>query len=321
MPIKIKIFISFLGLVAVSLAYLGLKNLKIDSNIKPNQANINAPLERDADWDNDGLTNREESYWNTDPNNPDTDGDGYLDGEEVASGHDPLKPGPDDKLPAPEDLNITDKVSALMAAGYYAGDLSTDTEPEVYNKALADISTEMILDGIQTLTPNDIDVAKIIFSSDSKSAQETYLNVVGTIIQVDLWGQLVNEPRVAGIKFSEFFTENSQRVSDGERYFTDNTNHYQQVLDKLNSTPVPPSWLDIHKQILSNVQTLIINHKALSQTNEDPLKSVLAMSNLISVYQDIQPTLINLTRKIKENNLNPPNGQLWSLVNSLTSGF
>jgi len=43
---------------------------------------ITAPA---ADSDNDGLTNLEETWWATDPNNPDTDGDTHKDGAEVAS--------------------------------------------------------------------------------------------------------------------------------------------------------------------------------------------------------------------------------------------
>ena len=42
------------------------------------------------DNDGDGLTNEEEIRYGTDLNNPDTDGDSYLDGEEVANGYDPL---------------------------------------------------------------------------------------------------------------------------------------------------------------------------------------------------------------------------------------
>jgi len=45
------------------------------------------------DSDNDKLGDYMESYYKTDPNNPDTDGDGYLDGEEVQMGYDPTKPG------------------------------------------------------------------------------------------------------------------------------------------------------------------------------------------------------------------------------------
>jgi|SRR3989339_189187 len=43
------------------------------------------------DTDNDGLDDTLEFMYNTDKNNPDTDGDGYKDGEEVSHGHNPLK--------------------------------------------------------------------------------------------------------------------------------------------------------------------------------------------------------------------------------------
>ncbi len=44
----------------------------------------------DEDWDNDGLTNLEEARAGADPNNPDSDGDGLLDGWEFEHGFDPL---------------------------------------------------------------------------------------------------------------------------------------------------------------------------------------------------------------------------------------
>lgn len=51
-----------------------------------------------VDNDQDGLTDQEENAMGTDPQNQDTDGDGYSDGKEVESGYNPLKPAPGDKL-------------------------------------------------------------------------------------------------------------------------------------------------------------------------------------------------------------------------------
>ena len=68
----------------------------------PSEATATAPGEETTatapeaaatvDSDHDGLTDEEEASWGTDPNNPDTDGDGLTDGEEVkVYGTDPLK--------------------------------------------------------------------------------------------------------------------------------------------------------------------------------------------------------------------------------------
>lgn len=53
-------------------------------------------LERQQDDDNDGLSNYREETYKTDPNNPDTDGDGFTDGDEVKNHYNPVGPG---KLP------------------------------------------------------------------------------------------------------------------------------------------------------------------------------------------------------------------------------
>lgn len=48
---------------------------------------------READSDGDLLSDRREKELGTNPNNPDSDGDSYFDGVEVANGYDPLKSG------------------------------------------------------------------------------------------------------------------------------------------------------------------------------------------------------------------------------------
>lgn len=45
------------------------------------------------DSDNDGLNDYDEIFYQTDKNNPDSDGDGYMDGDEVSNGYNPLGEG------------------------------------------------------------------------------------------------------------------------------------------------------------------------------------------------------------------------------------
>lgn len=52
-----------------------------------------AQAQDEEDFDEDGLTKQEEETYGTDPENPDTDSDGYLDGAEVSAGYNPLGAG------------------------------------------------------------------------------------------------------------------------------------------------------------------------------------------------------------------------------------
>lgn len=78
-------------------------NLNLNINTGENAAPVPAvqpapatPQPSLIDSDNDGLTDAEEKVLGTNPNNPDTDGDGLFDGEEVKVYHtDPLNPDTD----------------------------------------------------------------------------------------------------------------------------------------------------------------------------------------------------------------------------------
>ncbi len=59
----------------------------------------------DNDHDGDGLSDRMELNFHTDLSNPDTDGDGHLDGDEIARGYDPNKGG-EEKLSKRIDISI-----------------------------------------------------------------------------------------------------------------------------------------------------------------------------------------------------------------------
>ncbi|GEM_PF-1943393 len=320
MPNKIKIFFGFLTLIALFSVYSVFNSL---SNKASSVAviGLQTPLPNpDTDSDHDGLSNRDEAIWNTDPFNPDTDGDGYKDGEEVASGHDPLKPGPNDLLPQNgSNVNITDQVSTLMVSGFYAGAID-NSNPDKSNQALTDIGDSAMFDSAKALDLNNIQIAKTITSSNTKDDQEKYVNALGLIIQEELWAPLINEPQVVAQKFTKFKTNDKQLLTDSQIYFNTKAVNYKNILNEVTALPVPPSWTDVHQQIIDDLRQLIISHQALAQTDSDPIKGAAALSNLISLYQNVRPILTTIVQRIKENNLKPPDGALWNLIVSLTNG-
>lgn len=61
------------------------------------------------DSDNDGISDIEELRLKTDPFNPDTDGDGFLDGVEYIGGYDPLDPSPAEKIVYQDPRDVSPK--------------------------------------------------------------------------------------------------------------------------------------------------------------------------------------------------------------------
>jgi len=71
----------------------------------------------ESDFDKDGLSDKLEFHFKTDPTNPDTDGDSFLDGTEVYRGFDPAK---GDRATLEKSIRIDTKNQLLS---YFAGDV------------------------------------------------------------------------------------------------------------------------------------------------------------------------------------------------------
>lgn len=77
------------GFIPVDTDLLAVRDLTPDEMIR-------LPVSQYLDFDNDGLSNDDESRLGTDPYGKDTDRDGFSDGDEVTSGHDPKRFSPGD---------------------------------------------------------------------------------------------------------------------------------------------------------------------------------------------------------------------------------
>ncbi len=97
--IIIPVFLIGLSITAGYFLFFGVKPTPVyDKQAASLQVQKEALKNPDLDNDNDGLKDWEETLWKTDPHNPDTDGDGTPDGEEIKQNRNPAVKGPDDGI-------------------------------------------------------------------------------------------------------------------------------------------------------------------------------------------------------------------------------
>jgi len=109
--------------------------------------NPNDPTDAAADYDNDGAPNILEFQFNTDPFNPDSDNDGYFDGEEIRNGNNPNGTGridsDGDGIPDWwEDQHGLDKNDPTDAEEDFDQDGLTNKQEFIYNTNPRDRDTD-----------------------------------------------------------------------------------------------------------------------------------------------------------------------------------
>lgn len=293
---KTKVLLGLMALGAIFSVFVFVKsaNLQLPAlkNLKSSALSI-----IDKDWDNDGLDNSDESYWNTDPNNPDTDGDGFLDGEEVASGHDPLIPGPDDFLPTNE--NLTRKMSYLTLAGLYEGSLKPDN-PD-YEATLNELSLVIMDDAVNSFHSDISGVSLHIISSDKVSQQKYIEEFSGTyedFLEIFIRQMSSLEENLNNIGFRGF-TDNGV-----VRNFRESSAGYRKVFDELERMNVPKGWEANHLGTIKLAKDLSLISEAVINGGEDPIKATIGLNNLLNLWEVLPRITEAYSTKIQKEGLN-----------------
>jgi len=260
----------------------------------------------EKDTDNDGLKDWQEELFKTDSLNPDTDGDGYLDGEEVDSGHNPLIKAPGDKiafypLPIGDRYNITARVlseetidsiidSYLSQKTEYILDHPEITSPEEYLSTVEDSTLEKmslravedaysvilrksheIADEIPELFKIDITDEDIKISEDNNTESVNfYISEVSSFLSSDnFFLQQENlEAVLSAFEQADFSKiESLIKINDSK-------------IEKIKQITVPSSWKEIHKQGLKltlKIRNIFVSFRDIQ---DDPLKAYIATEEL-----------------------------------------
>src|SRR3989344_2416114 len=305
---KVKVFFVFLAVTAVFSVFSffdifrGVRSALIYDSPKP------LPLGIDVDADQDGLSNQDESYWNTDFENPDSDGDGFLDGEEVASGFDPREPSSHEVGDRLEDtvfgsvktvkagdfmdVNLTDDASNLLMAGLAGGDPTKKTDDTTNENGINAVAFSTIDNFYKSLPVIDSGTLKI--TNDSKENQTKYLESLAQIIQDNL------------LNLSEKL-DYEQNPFDQNKFFLTKGERFRLSMEGAFLLDIPKNWVETHKKMLDLLNWFALDYTAIGHYNEDSVKAIVAFNDIDKLNSMTKDILKEVQSNLQSNDLQPKN--------------
>ncbi|MDP3696661.1 MAG: hypothetical protein Q8R55_01360 [Candidatus Taylorbacteria bacterium] len=294
MGTKIRLFFIFLAVSAVISVFSffdvigGVRSALIFDSVHP-LAQVS------DDVDNDGLSNTDESYWNTDFENPDSDGDGFIDGEEVTSRHDPTVAGPNDKM---SDLNITQKAANLAISGLVEGSLKPSSLN--YLDSLDSVSLAVIDDGLKTFIsyPEDL---KLTIIEPSPENQQAYITALEPVWE-QFYKALGDEIRNLGIKL-ELTNDDGYSNPAFVSYFIYKRDEFNSISNNWQAVLVPSNWKQEHTNFLDLIRGFAKVNEAIAKGGDDPLRATMGLTLLIDLVERFPEILDIYSKKIKAENI------------------
>ena len=295
-------------LIGISLGgYLVLKSKISQADFLKQMAQKTKDQEIIDDLDHDGLAGWEENLHKTDPNNPDTDGDGYLDGEEVAAGYDPTKPAPNDKLaddttkqtaqtPRPEPGNLTQTLTYILSQKIRNDQvpLLTNLSPE---QALGFVADEQVADALQKASTGFLSG----FIPDFNESQFEILNDTSFQAIQDYRKQIYEKigpinscQDINNLKDDTDIVTEAITNKDFEQ-INCLASSYLQGYQVIKEIPLPLTCLEIHKKLLTVLWTFSKTYQALPKFEQDPLKGMLALEKFKQANEDLIDFLGEMT--------------------------
>jgi hypothetical protein len=253
----------------------------------------------EQDTDGDGLLNWEETLWETDSKNSDSDRDGTNDGDEVKAGRNPKVAGPNDTVMTGAvaggtsgagsagatseivlDDSETGKISRDLFANYLrakqtGAPIESDMQNAIVQKALYDKSL--------TLQTNQFTESSVVLRDDVDL--RTYGNGLGRAFAAGATSDTVSELDILHKALTEDNPTELTRL-------TPIIDKYTQIVAAILITPAPKEYAKLHMQILNDTNNLLSDIKGMKEIFNDPIVGLLSVGKY---YQDVQALRSSVT--------------------------
>jgi len=257
--------------------------------------------EPDADPDNDGLKNWEEEVYKTDPRDPDTDKDGYTDGEEILSGYDPLVKAPNDTLentdtsvPRPLPKNLTDRLSQIISEKIKSGEINPVSDPNTAPDSTLlnneDILNEALLQ-IAKKAEKDFILPSISNKEIKISTENTNNDQVRLYIAQMSSAMATNDSVYSGFQSEAELIQSAVAEKDTSK-IQPLINSYEMIIENIKKIEAPQDFADIHKEQIAIFELTKKILEAIQNFEDDPASA--------SAAADVYPKLNSLLKKLSE---------------------
>ncbi len=254
-----------------------------------------------GDDDGDGLSNAEELVWKTDVNNPDTDSDGYLDGEEVAAGFNPTIPAPNDKISdqaaaVPESGGDNPDLTTVNVDQFFVDDVEIDLGDTNYTAEYE--KQDGMVAGDQTLMEQFAFkqvVADVLPTPDNNDSFATQADNPGTLSQyVKLAdnGTVLADSRMYELAQFNLIYENNPGL------IMSMADRWRSYRGDLDGAIVPESAAPLHKLLLAYAKATAVTFDQIAKREEDPVRSMVASRQAEALDRRFYPLIRNEMRRL-----------------------
>jgi hypothetical protein len=297
-----KVGIVFVLVVLVVVVTIFGSKMKFETTPIKDLQNVELVLERKTnadfktgDQDQDGLADWLEEFYKTDSKNPDSDGDGTNDGEEIKQDRDPALAGPSDPLVTRKDLintkanfdnfiegTLTDKVSVELFSEYLLLKKQGVLKPEDETKLVDELSKKTVEQA--SLKP------KYVLSD---------LNVVeSTEETISIYGD-----RVAQVSLDMFYRMDTFKYLKDLAYFEQLAKEYRVYAEDLRTISVPTVTQEVHLELMNYSYNLSKVYDSFVNADSDPFSSLVIISQFQTIQTNDQQLYAVLADYFKNNGI------------------